>query len=105
MDAIATTQRSKITLTQSFLTINNVFYNIEYNMNTKTVITKATKYFLAVLVTMYLWQIAGSFATAKSTLLNIIGACIYFGMAIKWYLLVKEDIKKSIDYINKNVGN
>ena len=42
-------------------------------MSDKTIVKNATKYFLAIIVTMYLWQFAGRMVTAKNDIENIIG--------------------------------
>jgi hypothetical protein len=61
-------------------------------MNNKTIVKNATKYFLAVVVTMYLWQFAGNLVSAKNDIENIIGFSVYFVMSISWFLMLKRDI-------------
>lgn len=61
-------------------------------MSNKIIVKNATKYFLAVIVTMYLWQFAGKLVTAKNDIENIIGYTFYFVMSVSWFLLIKRDI-------------
>lgn len=70
-------------------------------MSDKTIVKNATKYFLAILVTMYLWQFAGRMVTAKNDIENIIGYVIYFGMSISWFLMIKRDVTIAANKLNK----
>jgi 4-amino-4-deoxy-L-arabinose transferase-like glycosyltransferase len=69
-------------------------------MSNKTIVKNATKYFLAILITMYLWQFAGRMATEKNDISNIIGYIIYFAMSISWFLMIKRDITISVGKFN-----
>ena len=70
-------------------------------MSNKTIVKNATKYFLAVIVTMYLWQFAGKLVTAKNDIENIIGFVVYFAMSISWFLMLKRDITIAVSKLNK----
>jgi len=70
-------------------------------MSNKTIVKNATKYFLAVIVTMYLWQFAGKLVTAKNDIENIIGFVVYFAMSISWFLMLKRDITIVASKLNK----
>lgn len=70
-------------------------------MSDKTIVKNATKYFLAILVTMYLWQFAGKMVTEKNDIENIIGYVIYFGMSVAWFLMLKRDITITVKKLNK----
>lgn len=70
-------------------------------MSDKTIVKNATKYFLAILVTMYLWQFAGKMVTAKNDIENIIGYVVYFVMSIAWFLMIKRDITIAANKLNK----
>ena len=69
-------------------------------MSNKTIVKNATKYFLAILITMYLWQFAARIATEKNDISNIIGYIIYFAMSIRWFLMIKRDITISVGKFN-----
>lgn len=70
-------------------------------MSDKTIVKNATKYFLAILVTIYLWQFAGKMMTAKNDIENIIGYIVYFAMSIFWFLMIKRDITIAANKMNK----
>ena len=70
-------------------------------MSYKTIVKNATKYFLAVLITMYLWKFAGNLMSAKNDIANIAGFVIYFAMLIGWLLMLKQDITILINKLNK----
>lgn len=70
-------------------------------MSDKTIVKNAIKYFLAILVTMYLWQFAGKMVTAKNDIENIIGYVVYFVMSISWFLMIKRDITIAANKMNK----
>lgn len=70
-------------------------------MSDKTIVKNATKYFLAILVTMYLWQFAGKMVTAKNDIENIIGYVVYFVMSIAWFLMIKRDFTIAANKLNK----
>lgn len=70
-------------------------------MSNKTIVKNATKYFLAILVTMYLWQFAGKMVTAKNDIENVIGYVVYFVMSISWFLMIKRDITIAANKMNK----
>lgn len=70
-------------------------------MSNKTIVKNATKYFLSILVTMYLWQFAGKLVTAKDDIQNIIGYVVYFVMSITWFLMIKRDITIAVNKMDK----
>lgn len=75
-------------------------------MNNMKIITYATKYFLAVLITMYVWRECGTLITMKNNIANITGFVIFFFMSVGWSMMIKRDIIKSIDAkFNKQQNN
>ena len=61
-------------------------------MTNKTIVKNATRYFLAVLVTIFLWEFAGKMMTAKNDIENVFGCTVYFVILIGWLLMLKRDV-------------
>lgn len=62
-------------------------------MSNKNILKNATKYFVAIVSTIYFWQFAGRLGTAKNDIENMIGYFLFFAMAMIWFFIIKNDIK------------
>jgi hypothetical protein len=70
------------------------------------IISKTGKYFLAILITLSLWNIGATLLSVKDTCLNIIGSIIYFAIFSAWVtLLCDEFSSKSKNKDNNNTDN
>ena len=70
-------------------------------MSNKSIVKIAARYFLAVLVTIYLWQFAGKLLTAKNDIENVIGSFVYFAIVIIWLLMLKNDVMIVVSKLKK----
>jgi len=57
------------------------------------IIFKSGKYFLATIITMFLWNYAGLAVSAKDDLAVAAGFALYFGIAALWVWLIGSEIR------------
>jgi hypothetical protein len=57
------------------------------------IIFKLGKYFLAIAITMFLWNYAGQAMTEKDTISNFMGLGVYFIISVLWIWLLGGEFK------------
>ena len=61
-------------------------------INIKKIIGKAMKYFVAILITGFMWSWAGSMVSSKDDFTVLAGFMAYFGLFAGWVALIGSEI-------------